>query len=145
MDLGQHRCLSLGDYKHIRQYEEMLKIYYWTKKVGIRIRRVVQCHLHKLKIPVGKYQHFFFRNANASAIQLVEEQRTEGSRIVLVVQSCPAFCDPKDNIHEQRLLYSRILKARILEWVLEWVAIPFYRESPPPRDGTFWATREGLI
>ena len=40
--------------------------------------------------------NFFFRNANSSDVQLVEGQRTEGSRIVLVVQSCPVICDPKD-------------------------------------------------
>ena len=47
---------------------------------------------------------------------------------VKVAQSCPALCDPKDcstsdsSVHE-------ILQARILEWV----AIPFSRESSQPR------------
>ena len=67
---------------------------------------------------------------------------------MLVAQSCPTLCDPKDyrlpgsSVHE-------ILQARILEWV----AIPLSRRSPQPRDRTqvshiagrfftVWATRE---
>ena len=50
---------------------------------------------------------------------------------VLVFQSCPTLCDPMDcsqptpSVHE-------ILPARMLEWVV----IPFSRESSPPRDQT---------
>ena len=48
-----------------------------------------------------------------------------------VSQSCPILCNPMDcslpgpSVHE-------ILQARILEWV----AVPFSRESSQPRDGT---------
>ena len=43
-----------------------------------------------------------------------------------VTQSCLTLCDPMDyTVHG-------ILQARILEWV----AIPFSRESPQPRDRT---------
>ena len=43
---------------------------------------------------------------------------------VKVAQSCPTFCDPMDyTVHG-------ILQARILEWV----AFPFSRGSPQPRD-----------
>ena len=51
---------------------------------------------------------------------------------VLVSQSCPVLCDPIDcspqgsSVHE-------ILQARILEWV----AMPFSRESSRPRDQTW--------
>ena len=61
---------------------------------------------------------------------------------VKVAQSCPTLCDHMDLVH-------RILQARILEWV----AFPFFRGSPQPRDQTqvsriaggfftSWATRE---
>ena len=45
---------------------------------------------------------------------------------VNVSQSCPTLCDPVDyTVHG-------ILQARILEWV----AFPFSRGSPQPREGT---------
>ena len=45
---------------------------------------------------------------------------------VNAAQACPTLCDPMDyTVHE-------ILQARILEWV----AIPFSRESSQPRDQT---------
>ena len=45
---------------------------------------------------------------------------------VKVAQSCPTLCDPMDyRLHG-------ILQARILEWV----AVPFSRESSQPRDRT---------
>ena len=45
---------------------------------------------------------------------------------VKVAQSCPTLCDPMDyTLHG-------ILQARILEWV----AVPFSRESSQPRDRT---------
>ena len=48
---------------------------------------------------------------------------------VKVTQSCPTLCDPLDyTVHE-------ILQARILEWV----AIPFSRESSKPRSPTLQA------
>ena len=70
---------------------------------------------------------------------------------LLATQLCSTLCEPMDyslpgsSIHE-------ILQARILEWV----AIPFSRESSWPRGQTrvyctagrfftFWATREALI
>ena len=45
---------------------------------------------------------------------------------VKVAQSCPTLCDPMDCI------VHRILQARILEWV----AVPFSKESSQPRDRT---------
>ena len=45
---------------------------------------------------------------------------------VKVTQSCPTLCDPVDNT-----VYG-ILQARILEWV----ALPFSRGAPQPRDWT---------
>ena len=45
---------------------------------------------------------------------------------VKVIQSCPTLCDPMDYI------VHGILQARILEWG----ALPFYRGSSQPRDGT---------
>ena len=46
--------------------------------------------------------------------------------IVKVAQSCPTLCDPMDyTVHG-------ILQARVLEWVV----IPFSRESSQPRDRT---------
>ena len=39
----------------------------------------------------------FFRNANSSHIPLVEGQRTEGSRLALVIPLGPALCDPEDD------------------------------------------------
>ena len=47
---------------------------------------------------------------------------------VLVIQSCPALCNPMD----YSLPGPRILQARIPEWV----AIPFSRGSSQPRDWT---------
>ena len=50
---------------------------------------------------------------------------------VLVIQSCPTFCDPMDcnplgsSVHE-------IFQAKMLEWV----AIPFSKRSSQPRDQT---------
>ena len=67
---------------------------------------------------------------------------------VLVIQSCPALCDPMDCSLLGSSIHG-ILQARILEWV----AIPFSRGSFRPRDWTqvscitgrfftIWATRE---
>ena len=50
---------------------------------------------------------------------------------VLVIQSCLTFHDPMDCSPPGSSVHG-ILQARILEWV----AIPFSRESPWPRDGT---------
>ena len=66
----------------------------------------------------------------------------------LVTQSCPTLCDPVDCNPPGSSVHG-ILPARILEWV----AIPFSRESSPPRGGspisciagrffTVWATRQ---
>ena len=65
---------------------------------------------------------------------------------MLVAKSCLNLCDPMSIA--ARLLFCRILQARILEWV----AIPFSRGSFQPRDWTWvsciagrcftdWATR----
>ena len=70
------------------------------------------------------------------------------SEIVLVTQSCPTLCDPMDCSLSGSSVHGS-LQARILEWV----AIPFSRESSWPRDQTrvfsivgrfftIWATRE---
>ena len=67
---------------------------------------------------------------------------------VLVTQSCPTLCDPMDCSPPGFSIHG-ILQERILEWI----AIPFSRESSWPRDWTqvfciasrffaVWATRE---
>ena len=48
---------------------------------------------------------------------------------VLVAQLCPTLCDPMD-CRPPAFSVHGILLARILEWV----AIPFFRESSQPRD-----------
>ena len=50
---------------------------------------------------------------------------------VLVIQSCPTLCEPMDYSLRGSSVHG-ILQARILEQV----AIPFSRESSPPRDRT---------
>ena len=63
-------------------------------------------------------------------------------------QSCPTLCDPM-NCNPQGSSVHGILQA----WILEWVAFPFFRGSPQPRDRTqvsyiaggfftIWATRD---
>ena len=70
---------------------------------------------------------------------------------MLVAQSCPTLCDPMDCYPLGSSIH-KILQARILEWV----AIPFFRESSWTRNQTWvpciaggfftiWATRELLI
>ena len=49
---------------------------------------------------------------------------------VLVTQACLTLCDSMDYSHQAPV--HGILQARILEWV----AIPFCRESSQPRDET---------
>ena len=67
---------------------------------------------------------------------------------VWVTQSCPTLCDPMDYSPPGSSVHG-ILQERIVEWV----AIPFFRESSRPRDQTWvscisgrfftiWATRE---
>ena len=67
---------------------------------------------------------------------------------VKVAQSCPTICDPMDCSLPDSSVHG-VLQAKILEWV----TIPFSRESSKPRDQshvsciaggffTFWATRE---
>ena len=51
---------------------------------------------------------------------------------VLVAQSCPTLCNPRDYSPPSSSVYG-ILQARILEWV----AIPFSRGSSQPRDQTW--------
>ena len=51
---------------------------------------------------------------------------------VLVAQSCPTLHDPMDYSPPGSFVHG-ILQARILEWV----AIPFSRESPQPRNWTW--------
>ena len=69
-------------------------------------------------------------------------------RKVKVAQSCPTFCDPMDYSPPGFSVHG-ILQARILEWV----AMPFSRESSQPKDWTqvsciaggiftVWVTRE---
>ena len=48
---------------------------------------------------------------------------------VLVAQSCPTLCDPRDCSPPGSSVHG-ILQARILEWV----AIPFSRGPSQPRD-----------
>ena len=70
---------------------------------------------------------------------------------VLVVQLCLTLCEPIDCSPPGSSVHG-ILQAEILEWV----AIPFSRESSQPRDQTWifciagrffiiWATREDWI
>ena len=54
------------------------------------------------------------------------------NRFSPVAQLCPALCDPMDCIVCQAPLSMGILQARILEWV----AMPFSRESSQPRNRT---------
>ena len=51
---------------------------------------------------------------------------------VLVAQSCPTLCGPMDCSSPGSSVH-RILQARILEWF----AIPFFRESSKLRDQTW--------
>ena len=51
---------------------------------------------------------------------------------VLVAQSCPTLCDPMDCSPPGSSVHW-ILQAR----TLDWVPIPFSRESSQPRDGTW--------
>jgi len=73
-----------------------------------------------------------------------------GMCVCLAAQSCPTPCDPMDWSPPGSSVHG-ILPARILEWV----AIPFSRESSQPRDRTqvsrnadgfftIWAPREAL-
>ena len=55
----------------------------------------------------------------------------EGKVKVLVAQSCPSLCNPMDCSLPSSSVHG-ILQASILEWV----AIPFSRESSQLRDGT---------
>ena len=76
---------------------------------------------------------------------------TESEKVkVKVTQSCPTLCNPMDCSLLDSSVHG-ILQARILEWV----AYPFFRGSPWPRDQpgvsciagiflTSWATREAL-
>ena len=68
-----------------------------------------------------------------------------------VTQPCLTLCDPMDDSLPGSLVQG-VLQARILKWV----AIPFSRESFPPRDQTWasciagrffiiWASREGAV
>ena len=70
------------------------------------------------------------------------------SYLVLVIQSCPTLCDPRDYSPPSFSVHG-ILQARILEWD----AIPFSSGSSQSRDGTqvtciasrlftIWTTRE---
>ena len=52
----------------------------------------------------------------------------ESKERVLIPQSCPTLCDPMDCSLPGSSVH-RILQARILDWV----AIPFFRESSHPR------------
>ena len=54
-----------------------------------------------------------------------------GSQRVKSLHSCPTLCDPMDYNPPGSSLHG-ILQARILEWV----AMPFFRGSSQPRDGT---------
>ena len=60
--------------------------------------------------------------------------------LVLVAQSCPALCDPRDYSPPGSSVYG-ILQARIQARV----AIPFYRGSSPPRDWTQVSCIEGRL
>ena len=57
---------------------------------------------------------------------------------VLVAQSCLTLCDPMGYSPPGSSVHG-ILQARMLEWV----AIPFSRESSQPRDRTWGSCTEG--
>ena len=72
---------------------------------------------------------------------ILNSQNHLGSLCVLVMQSCPALCDPMDysplgsSVHE-------ILQARI---ILEWVGMPSSRGSSWPRDWTWVSCITGRL
>ena len=86
---------------------------------------------------------FFYVSSSWSSVSGTGVQFASLCLKVKVTQSCPTLCDPMDyTVHG-------ILQARILEWV----AFPFSRGSPQPRNRTqisrivgrfftSWATRE---
>ena len=59
---------------------------------------------------------------------------------VLVIQSCPTSCDPMDCSPPSSSVHG-VLQARILEWV----AIPFSRESSQSRDRTWVSCIAGEV
>ena len=76
-----------------------------------------------------KWWHLsLFLVINAKSMQLAQLFNSE----VLVVQSCLTLCNPMDYSLPGSSVHG-ISQARILEWV----AIPFSRGSPQPRDWTW--------
>ena len=86
----------------------------------------------------------------ATAVKALSPNHWKVKGKVLVAQSCPIFCDHVDYSLPGSSLHG-IFQARILEWV----AIPFSKESFWPRGQTWvsciagrfftvWATREAL-
>ena len=62
----------------------------------------------------------------------LEDPNVQGSKCVLVAQSCPTLCDPMDCSPPGSFVHE-IFQARILEWVATF----FSRRSSQPRDRTW--------
>ena len=73
--------------------------------------------------------------------QVLTERFSEYLKVkMLVAQFCLLFCDPMDCSLPDSSVHG-VLQARILEWI----AIPFSRESSWPRDQTWVSNTVGII
>ena len=102
-----------------------------------------------LSSPVMSGQIISLIKDPASPLEQIFISLSSGEKWKLVSQLCPTLCDPMDYCSPPGSSTHGILQARILEWV----AIPFSRESSQPSDRTqiscivgrfftIWATRE---
>ena len=70
--------------------------------------------------------------SSAGDVGLIPDQGTKIPHVhAKSLQLCQTLCDPMDSSQPGSSVY-RILQARILKWV----AVPSFRESSWPRDGT---------
>ena len=102
-------------------------------------------------ILANKYKQHFLGNYKAKLSNFVYKPNSTLCVCVLVAQSCLTLCDPMDCSPPSSSVRG-ILQARILEWI----AIPFSRETSQPRDqtlvsciagrfSTVWATGESFF